>query len=268
MTLPTIRPPDIHNNPHLKNVMWFHGLDPAVKVDFFGVVTHGLMPKPHDQKKEWNPFLARVWEIDHNNFTEIMDWVKNSLFVHFPPKHAVIDSTRDTPTAEDLQRKYGEIRVNAQAMSNTMNYELKQIGYSFLTNGYKWPNTALLKDKKQASAIAELQVQCLQERVEPTRDNRIKFTHPPNKHNDLNRAWEMSLKAVRDFQYGKIGETGYSKYHFSVPTRANIRKRTGGLAGGGEKDPGNRRARMYGGAKRSFNSSASSNIDMMESMMS
>ena len=60
-------------------------------------------------------------------------------------------------------------------------------------------------------AIAELQLQCLHERVEHTEDNRIKFTHPPGQHNDLNRAWEMSLMGVRMFQEGKIGTAPYEK---------------------------------------------------------
>ena len=221
MTLPIIQPPNLEK---LRTARWFIGLDPAVKVDFFGVVIHGLFPKPKDQTL-WNPFLSRVYEIDHDNFTEILQWVKEKLFAYFPPKYCIVDATRDTPSAEDLVQKYGDYRINALTVTNSTNYELKQIGYGFLTNGYRWPNTTLVRDQTMGRAIAELQLQCLHERVDYTEDNRLKFTHPPGQHNDLNRAWEMSLKAVRMFMEGKIGSPPYSKNDsYFIPI---IRKKRG-----------------------------------------
>ena len=219
--IPTIRPPNLEK---LRTARWFIGLDPAVKVDFFGVVIHGLFPKPKDGTP-WNPFLSRVYEIDHDNFTEILQWVKEKLFAYFPPKYCIVDATRDTPSAEDLVQKYGDYRINALTVTNSTNYELKQIGYGFLTNGYRWPNTTLVRDQTMGRAIAELQLQCLHERVDYTEDNRLKFTHPPGQHNDLNRAWEMSLKAVRMFMEGKIGSPPYSKNDsYFIPI---IRKKRG-----------------------------------------
>ena len=121
--------------------------------------------------------------------------------------------------------KYGKYRINALTITNPVNYELKQVGYGFLTNGYNFPNSVLVKDQVMGRAIAELTLQCLHERVEYTEDNRVKFTHPPGQHNDLNRAWEMSLMGVRMFQEGKIGTAPYQKNsgHF-VPI---IRKKKG-----------------------------------------
>ena len=139
MTLPIIQPPNLEK---LRTARWFIGLDPAVKVDFFGVVIHGLFPKPKDQTL-WNPFLSRVYEIDHDNFTEILQWVKEKLFAYFPPKYCIVDATRDTPSAEDLVQKYGDYRINALTVTNSTNYELKQIGYGFLTNGYHCPKHTL-----------------------------------------------------------------------------------------------------------------------------
>ena len=200
--LPTnLLPPD---KVKFKNVAWFIGLDPAVKVDNFGIVVHGLFPKPNGDTM-WNPFIREVFEIDHDNFTEIISWIQNYLFQYFPPRYAIIDATRDTPTAEEMEAKYGDTRVKAMTMTNSINYELKQNAYQFLEQGYAFPNTAIMKDKIKARNIAELQVQALHERIIWTEDNRPKFTHPPGKHNDLDRAWEMSLKAVRDFQLGRIG---------------------------------------------------------------
>ena len=205
--IPIIQPPNMEK---LRTARWFIGLDPAVKVDFFGVVIHGLFPKPKDGTP-WNPFLSRVYEIDHNNFTDIIHWVKNKLFAFFPPKYCIVDATRDTPTAEDLVAKYGDYRINALTVTNATNYELKQVGYGFLTNGYRFPNSALIRDETMGRAIAELQLQCLHERVDYTEDNRLKFTHPPGQHNDLNRAWEMSLMAVRMFMEGKVGTAPYER---------------------------------------------------------
>ena len=194
--------------------MWFVGLDPAVKVDHFGIVINGLFSKPTDGT-EWNPFIREVFEIDHPNFTEIISWINTELFACYPPRYGIIDATRDTPTSQEMERKYGETRIKAMSMTNSINYELKQVAYSFLEQGYSWPNTAIMKDKLKAKAIADLKVQTLHERVEWTQDGRPKFTHPPGKHNDLNRAWEMSLKAVRDFQLGRVGnmdDTIYKDY--------------------------------------------------------
>ena len=197
-----------------KDYLWFFGLDPAVKVDNFGVVLHGLGPKP--ESGSWNPMLREVFEIDHPDFTEIITWITGTLFEYYPPRYCIIDATRDTPTAQELMKKYGESTVNALSMTNPLNYEMKQNGFHFLEEGYAFPNTAAMKNLPKAKAIADLQLQTLHERVEWTADERVKFTHPPGKHNDLNRAWEMSLKAVRDFQMGRIGTNEkaiYSDYN-------------------------------------------------------
>ena len=203
--IPNVNPPRYNKFP---GVQWFAGLDPAVKRDNFGVVIHGLMPKTKAQEENgqpWNPFIREVFEVDHENFTEIINWLNGVLFQYYPPRYCIIDATRDTPTSQEMERKYGEDRVKAMAMTNQINYELKQTGYTFLEQGYTWPNTEMMTDLVKARAIADLKVQNVRERVEYTRDNRLKFTHPPGQHNDLNRAWEMSLKAVKDYQLGHVG---------------------------------------------------------------
>ena len=206
--IPDVKRPEMTK---FQNVLWFVGMDPAVKVDNFGIVINGLFPKPTDGS-EWNPFIREVFEIDHENFTEIISWINNKLLLYYPPRYGIIDATRDTPTSQEMEKKYGETRIKAMSMTNSINYELKQTAYAFLEQGYKWPNTATMQNKRKAQAIADLKVQTLHERVEWTADGRPKFTHPPNKHNDLNRAWEMSLKAVRDFQLGKVGNMDDTMY--------------------------------------------------------
>ena len=199
--IPSLVPP---SHDKFKRFIWFFGLDPAVKVDNFGVVIHGLGEKPGDGSA-WNPMLREVFEIDHPDFTEIISWITGTLFRYYPPMYAIIDATRDTPTAQELEKKYGETTVKAMSMTNPGNYEMKQNAFHFLNEGYKFPNTAAMKNLPKARAIADLQLQTLHERVEWTADQQVKFTHPPGAHNDLNRAWEMSLKAVRDFQLGRVG---------------------------------------------------------------
>ncbi len=206
--LPRVKIP---NPDKYRDILWFPGLDPAVKVDNFGVIIHGLRPKP-DDGSPWNPLLKEVFEIDHDNFTEIIQWIQNELFRCYPPRYGIIDATRDTPTSQEMEKKYGETTLKAMTMTNTLNYEMKQNGYNFLEQGYAFPNTAIMKDRDKARAVAELQLQTQQERVEYTQDNRLKFVHPPGKHNDLNRAWEMSLKAVKDFQLGKVGNIESDTY--------------------------------------------------------
>ena len=101
--------------------MWFIGMDPAVKVDHFGIVVNGLFPKPTDGS-EWNPFIREAFEIDHDNFTEIITWINNVLFKYYPPRYGIIDATRDTPTSQEMERKYGENRIKAMSMTNSINY--------------------------------------------------------------------------------------------------------------------------------------------------
>ena len=200
--------------------MWFYGLDPAVKVDYFGIVIHGLQPKPEGDV-EWNPFLRELFEIKHDNMTEIITWIQGTLFPLFPPRYGIIDATRDTPTSQELEKKYGEFTIKAMAMTNTLNYEMKQNGYSFLEQGYAFPNTAKVKNRTKADVVESLKTQIMMERVEWTQDQRPKFTHPPGKHNDLERAWEMSLKAVRDYQMGRVG-TSHDTTYDDYPTKEII----------------------------------------------
>ena len=234
MTLPTnIQKPKLAKFP---GVTWFCGLDPAVKVDNFGVVVHGLMPKPPGGTA-WIPFIREVFEIDHDNFTDVIQWITNVLFRYYPPRYGIIDATRDTPMSQELERKYGDQRIKALSMTNKLNYEMKQTGWTFLEQGYIWPNTVMMKDKEKARAIAELQQQCLHERVEYTMTDQLKFSHPPGKHNDLNRAWEMSLKAVKDYQLGKVGDITSDLYK-DYPTEevVDYREPSGSFALPSESD--------------------------------
>ena len=208
LTLPNVRYP---NRQYFKDCRWFIGLDPAVKVDYYGVIVHGLWPRP-DDGSPWMPWLARAYNIKHDSFTDIMHWLKKTLFEAFPPTAVVIDATRDTPSAEDLIQTYGHYRIKDLKITNKTNRELKATGLKFMKDGYKWPINEKIRDNDQKTAVMVLHMQCIQERVLYTRDNQEKFEHPPGEHNDLNRAWEMSLMSVAEFQAGKLGggSTGFT----------------------------------------------------------
>lgn len=190
------------------DVAWFAGLDPAVKVDRYGVVIHGLFSRPDQPSVPWTPFIRDAYNIRHESMTDVNDWLVNVLFRAYPPRAIVVDATRDTPTAEEIVARYGESRTEQLFVSNKINYELKQNAYAYLSEkaqgGYAFPSTERMHDRRKAIAIADLKLQSLHERVEFSPTGAPTFMHPRGRHNDLNRAWEMSLRGVRKFQSGML----------------------------------------------------------------
>ena len=207
--LPPLRdiqvPDPIHK---FRDAAWFAGLDPAVKVDHYGVTIHGLFPKPADPAVPWTPFLRDVYNIRHESMTDVTDWLLNVLFRAYPPRSITIDATRDTPAAEEIEARFGSSRVEALKVSNQTNYELKQNAYAYLSEktegGYAFPDTSLMLDRRKAVTIADLKLQSMHERVEYSPTGAPTFTHPRGRHNDMNRSWEMSLRGVRKFQTGRL----------------------------------------------------------------
>lgn len=206
--LPDVKKPELHK---FDGCMWLYGLDPATKSDYFGVVVHVLPPKPQDGSP-WLPYLREAFNIRHERYTDVLVWLQNILFHNLPPYYGVVDATRDNSFAQELENKYGDTRIKSEHMTNPLNYEMKMNAFNFLHDGYTFPNTALMHSKRKAIAIADIKTQCLLERVEWSATNRATFTHPPSAHNDLNRAWEMSLLAVSRVQSGRLGHTPIRSY--------------------------------------------------------
>ena len=199
--LPSIRKPPLNQ---FMETLWFPGLDPATKVDYFGLTIHGLNPRPADGSA-WMPFLRGTWQIQHKSYTDLIQWLRHEVFEAMPPTHGIMDSTTDIMVAQEIERVFGSTMINTRAMSNTGNWQLKQVGWRYLQDGYRFPNTAKMKDREMAQNIKDLKVQCLEQYMVRTPGQKISFVHPPKKHDDLNRSWEMSLLAVYEFQQGSIG---------------------------------------------------------------
>ena len=134
------------------------------------------------------------------------------MFNRFPPMIAEIDSTREAFLTNALVRKYGEskiipVKFMNSGSSNTK-FELKQIGFSFLDSGYEWVDTNLMEKKghvKSAKLFKILKKEMMHEQVQFTASGRVSFDHPIGKHNDLVHGWELSLKAVMEFQQKNLG---------------------------------------------------------------
>ena len=207
--LADLQVPD-YTSRRFEDVAWFAGLDPAVKVDRYGVVIHGLFPRPEDPSVPWTPFIRDLYNIRYESMTDVTDWLANVLFRAYPPRSITIDATRDTPAAEEMEARYGSSRVELLKVTSSINYELKQNAYAFLSEksegGYAFPATGELVDRRKALLISELKRQTLHERVEYSPTGAPTFTHPRGRHNDLNRAWEMSLRGVRSFQKGRLAQ--------------------------------------------------------------
>lgn len=186
-----------------RDTMWFYGLDPAAKIDYFGITINGLNPRPADGSP-WLPFLRRTWQLKDKHYTRIIKWLQHEVFEAYPPTFGIMDATNDVMVAQEMEKVFGRLMIEARPMTNSMNYQLKQIGWRYMDDGYSWPNTAALKDRGQAETIRALKVECMEQYMVRTPEQKIKFVHPPNKHDDLNRSWEMSLLAVYEYQNGLI----------------------------------------------------------------
>ena len=180
-------------------------MDPAVKVDYFGLNIHGVPPKP--KTGPWIPFLAWGTEFQHAPYSETITWLKSDVLATFPPTYGIVDSSRDIMVAQEIEKSFGEDIIEARHMTKMSNYGSKQTGYQTLNDGYMFPNPARLKDKVFAEYVSMLKRELLSEIVEPITSGTIpSFAHPPGKHNDGAKSWEYSLEAAFVIMKGKIGK--------------------------------------------------------------
>ena len=202
MTLPGV---PRYNRRRYGGVLWAWGMDPAARVDFFGLNVHGVPPKP--KTGPWMPFLAWGSEFRHEEYTETISWLKSVVAVTFPPTYGIVDATRDTMVAQEIEKAFGESVIEAIHMTQRSNYEGKQTGYQTLNDGYVLPNPARLKDRAFAEYVVTLKRELLAEIVDPITSGIIpSFSKPPGKHNDGARSWEYSLEAAFKIMKGAIGE--------------------------------------------------------------
>lgn len=180
---------------------YVHGIDPASKNDYYADVIH-VIPKITrlTDIKTVKPFLIDIFRIRHKAPTDILN-LQIRFFNKYPPLRAVIDATREDFLADALCKKYGEppfIRLN---FTNTVKFQLKQIGFSYLDSGYTFPDKFKLQKQfpRFAKLIDLLHTELKSEIVEFGEGDTVRVRHPLGKHNDLVHGWEMSLMGVTDF---------------------------------------------------------------------
>jgi hypothetical protein len=206
---------DYEIQPPAKIVGFFHGIDTATQNDYYTDVVHVLTEKPKMANEAaarftWNPFLCGILRFRKLEPNKMID-LQVRYFNQFPPFRADIDSSREEFLVNALIRKYGEsiivpVKFMNAGASNTK-FTLKQIGYSFLHGGYQWPNDTKLEKThpRFAKLIRILKKEMIHEQVQYTPTGKITFNEPAGKHNDLVHGWELSLKAVMDFQQKNLG---------------------------------------------------------------
>jgi len=195
---------------------FFHGIDPATKGDYYVDIIHLLPQKPRamagvkPSSFKWVPYLCHAVRLKKRSPNEIVD-IQIDLFNRFPPMLATIDASREDFLANALTRKYGERKIIQMKFVNSgqsnTKFKLKQLGYAFIQAGYEWPNPVKIEKThpKLAKIIRILKKEMMHEQVIETNNNRISFTHPVGKHNDLVHGWEMSLNSVMEFQQKNLG---------------------------------------------------------------
>ena len=189
MTLPPLPDPPDHRI-HA-GCLWYVGLDPAAKQDYFAVVINGWRsPSPV-------PFLRWAAEFRHETYRDTIAWL-GQLFSMYPPARGLVDATRDLMVAQEIQAIMGGDTMECRSMTLQLKFSLKQIGRQVLQNGYRFPNPQLIRDEPFADAVRELMRQLQAQRGQPVANQHaalVKFSHPPGEHDDLAHAWEDSLYA-------------------------------------------------------------------------
>ena len=201
--------------PAQKIVGFFHGIDTATQNDYYTDVVHVLPQKAprineDADRYKWLPYLVGIYRIGKREPNEIID-LQIQKFNKFPPFKCCIDATREMFLVNALTRKYGESIIEPVKFMNAGNsntkFQLKQIGYAYLHSGYQWPDDIAIEKThpRLAKLIRILKKEMLHEQMEYTPSGKITFNEPVGRHNDLVHGWELSLKAVMEFQQKNLG---------------------------------------------------------------
>lgn len=199
------------------NHLWFVGIDPARDQDYLTVVIHGLNKV---RTTPWLPKLRDMYRYKKQSLTSILQWLINDCLKKYPPTNGFVDETRDPTFAEILVQKFPSIQPLKFGNSGSTNtkLDLKLIGRDTLNTGYTFPDVDLLLRQKlitpdKAHLVTELKEEALREVAKLTNNDRITFDHPAGMHNDLVHAWEMSLKAVLEYQKSRGMGFGNQSLH-------------------------------------------------------
>lgn len=192
--------------------LYFYGVDPASQLDYCGIIIDCLKPQRFVAGKTWMPYLADLYRLQFKQYDQLLAFLFRNLFVKMPPTRLAVDITQNPYFGETLMKKLGETKVLHVKFSNAGNsntkYEMKQLGYEYLQQGYKFPNPEVLQSQglvKKAQLVRILQTEMKREQLKRTENNRITFNHPVGKHNDMVHAWELAKKALMNYQMTKVG---------------------------------------------------------------
>lgn len=174
-----------------------YGLDNASKNDFFGIVVHEIP----EFKKDVNylPDLVTLRKLTHIPYDKMMEILTQDLFPRYPPLLVVSDYSNEKTFTDFLVRDFGKQRVTPIPFTIPNKQMLKDDGLSILSQGYEFPNPALIQDPQIRQWVVELMEQLKREQVIHTASGRITFDHPANEHNDLAIAWELSIHGCIQF---------------------------------------------------------------------
>lgn len=175
----------------LERVRNIYGIDYASKHDFFAVVLHQL--PEYIEGVDYLPKLKTLRKYPHTSYAEMLRILEQDLFRRFPPFYIVPDYTSEKTFTDILIESYGKDAIEAIVFSQQTKKMLKDDGLNIMTQGYKFPNPAQIKNQTLSAWISGMINELLREQVITTRANNISFDHPQGEHNDLAIAWELSI---------------------------------------------------------------------------
>jgi len=183
------------------------GLDPASKMDFFGIVVHALPTGRFPM-----PQLVTMQAVTHTSYLAMMEALKRDMFRRFPPYYIVVDYNTEKTFSQILQRDYGDERLELVTFGNQAKQMLKDDGLAILKQGYTFPDAYKQTNMKQRKYLIDLVKQIKQEQMLVTRTGKITFDHPQGEHNDLATAWELSIHGCLKFMINaKSGPAAWSE---------------------------------------------------------
>jgi len=173
------------------------------------VYIEALPSKKLKGQKNWLPMLKDVYRFHHDNYEDVLQWYTSTVCNKYYPTTISIDITNNAQMGDSLINRFGKDTVDAQRFQNVgqsnTKYMLKQIGLDYLKMGYTFPNPETISDPSKADIIRELKTQMMHEQLKLTPSGRTTFDHPTGKKNDNVHGWELSLKAVMDYQKNLFG---------------------------------------------------------------
>ena len=174
---------------------YVYGMDPASKMDYFGIVVHELPANSRNQL----PKLVTLRNYTHISYVDMLQYLKEDLFKRYPPYYMVVDYSTEKTFWQLLEQQYGKERMELLNFGIKTKQQLKDDGLSILKQGYTFPNPEVQSDPMQKELLKTLLKQLRQEQMLIRPSGVISYDHPQGEHNDLIIAWECSIHGCLKF---------------------------------------------------------------------